>query len=320
MLHRDVKPANVLFSAYGEPQLTDFGIAKFADATVTQGQLVATITYAAPEVLAGQPATASSDVYSLGATLHAAIRGRAPYEARSEEVPMALAVRILAEAPADLRAAGAPTELAAVIERAMSKEPAARFASAADLLAALGATTEEPKRDPERTPAATDVVVPSPPLRTPAPQGPQRRRMPVGWVAAAAAVVIVALAVAMLARNATSGGDTASPTANSVAAPVGGSIEATVRDYYALINEGRLDDGFARLSPAYQNRTGKASYQGFWRTISKVEVVSVTPGARSASLQLRYTRRDGSVTTEGGLMRFTEAGDGTLLIDDLQPA
>ena len=77
-LHRDIKPANVLFNDYGEPQLSDFGTARIAGGykTVT-GFFTGTLSYTAPEVLAGNPPTVVADVYSLGATIYALIAGRA---------------------------------------------------------------------------------------------------------------------------------------------------------------------------------------------------------------------------------------------------
>ena len=88
VLHRDVKPANVLRTPHGTYQLADFGVARFVDATQTLGGLLlATVAYAAPEVLDGGPATAASDVYSLGATLHAALRGRPPFESGPGDAP-----------------------------------------------------------------------------------------------------------------------------------------------------------------------------------------------------------------------------------------
>ena len=138
VLHRDVKPANVLRTSHGTYQLADFGVARFVDTTQTLGGLlVATIAYAAPEVLDGRPATAASDVYSLGATLHAALRGRAPFESGPDDAPVALALRVLTTPPPDLRATGVPSALAEVVERAMAREPADRYPSAAALRDAL---------------------------------------------------------------------------------------------------------------------------------------------------------------------------------------
>ena len=137
LLHRDVKPANVLFTAYGDPQLADFGIARFADATATHTGFAATVAYAAPEVLQGEPATPASDVYSLGATLHAALRGEAPFRRVDGEPAVATAMRVLSDEPAHLKAAGVPAALAAVVERAMAKDPADRYPTAQALRHAL---------------------------------------------------------------------------------------------------------------------------------------------------------------------------------------
>ena len=149
VLHRDVKPANVLRTPHGTYQLADFGVARFVDATQTLGvSLMATVAYAAPEVLDGKPATAASDVYSLGATLHAALRGRPPYESGPDDAPIALAVRVLTTAPPDLRAEGVPVALAEVVERAMAREVTDRHPSAAALRDALEALDLDQAPDP----------------------------------------------------------------------------------------------------------------------------------------------------------------------------
>ena len=87
-LHRDIKPANVLVNDYGEPQLSDFGIARIAGGYETAtGFFTGTIAYTAPEVLAGNPPTAASDVYSLGATIYALIAGTRRTRAQERRGP-----------------------------------------------------------------------------------------------------------------------------------------------------------------------------------------------------------------------------------------
>ena len=95
------------------------------------------------------------------------------------------------------------------------------------------------------------------------------------------------------------------------------SVVQAVRDYYALMDAGRIDEGFARLSAAYQERTGESSYRGFWQTIDRVEVLDAQTDDLSASATLRYTRTDGTTSTESVIVRFVRApGTGALLIDD----
>ncbi|MBT2268960.1 serine/threonine-protein kinase [Rhodococcus erythropolis] len=86
ILHRDVKPANVLFTDYGEPVLTDFGIAHIVGGfETTIGVVTGTPGFIAPEVLGGQRSSPKSDIYSLGATLFCAIAGYAAFERRTAE-------------------------------------------------------------------------------------------------------------------------------------------------------------------------------------------------------------------------------------------
>ncbi|WP_040781740.1 serine/threonine-protein kinase [Nocardia pneumoniae] len=133
VIHRDVNPANVLITDYGEPQLADFGIARVGGAFETAAGLVAgTPAYTAPEVLRGEPPTVSSDVYGLGATLFAALTGHAAFERRAGESMVAQFVRITSEPVPDLRSAGVPAAVCAAIEAAMSTDPADRPATARD--------------------------------------------------------------------------------------------------------------------------------------------------------------------------------------------
>ena len=131
ILHRDVKPANILMTDYGEPALGDFGIAHIAGGFKTAtGTFIGSPAFTAPEVLSGDAPTPASDVYGLGATLFAALTGHAAYERRSGEQVVAQFLRIATEPVPDLRDSGIQDDAAAVIEMAMSRDPAGRPSAA----------------------------------------------------------------------------------------------------------------------------------------------------------------------------------------------
>jgi serine/threonine-protein kinase PknK len=132
ILHRDVKPGNILLTDYGEPQLTDFGIARIAGGFQTgTGVITGSPAFTAPEVLEGATPTPASDVYSLGATLFCALTGHAAFERRAGEQVIAQFLRITSQPVPDLRQQGLPADVAAMIERAMARDPGQRPTSAA---------------------------------------------------------------------------------------------------------------------------------------------------------------------------------------------
>lgn len=135
ILHRDVKPSNVLIGADGQPLLADFGLAAILEGgrDLTQtGQLAATPAYTAPEILEGQPPSALSDLYSLGALLYECLTGRPPFSGSN---PAALLGAISREEPVppDRLVAGLPGDLAQICLKCLEKNPSLRYASAGDL-------------------------------------------------------------------------------------------------------------------------------------------------------------------------------------------
>ena len=123
-LHRDIKPANVLINDYGEPQLSDFGIAHIDGGFETAtGFFSGTIDYTSPEVMTGNPATVVADVYSLGATIYALIAGNAAHERRKGEDLLAQYLRISSTGVPDMRPEGIPDAVCMAIEKAMALDP-----------------------------------------------------------------------------------------------------------------------------------------------------------------------------------------------------
>ncbi|MGV9870872.1 protein kinase domain-containing protein, partial [Rhodococcus koreensis] len=133
ILHRDVKPANILLTDYGEPALTDFGIAHITGGFHTAtGTVAGSPAYTAPEVLRGDPPSPAADVYGLGATLFSALTGHAAFERRTGEQVVAQFLRITTQPVPDLREHGIPEDVSAAIGRAMSGAQDERPATAGD--------------------------------------------------------------------------------------------------------------------------------------------------------------------------------------------
>lgn len=134
ILHRDVKPENILVSGYGEPSLGDFGIARIQGSpSTTTGTITGTLAHAPPEILNGDRPSPRSDVYSLASSLYALLEGRAPFVSATDESLHPLIVRVLTQAMPAVRAQDVPKELSDVLARALAKDPDERTPSARTL-------------------------------------------------------------------------------------------------------------------------------------------------------------------------------------------
>jgi serine/threonine-protein kinase len=150
IVHRDLKPENLIVTSLGgEPdfvKVVDFGIAKVqgAGATLTQGVWIGTPAYMAPELVRGWTADARTDVYGLGAVLFFCLTGRPPYV--GDDAAEILRAHLEADVPSPAAILGRPLPPAveAVVARCLAKEPDARFASAAELAAALADASAPP--------------------------------------------------------------------------------------------------------------------------------------------------------------------------------
>jgi eukaryotic-like serine/threonine-protein kinase len=342
IVHRDVKPSNMLVNPDGEVKLTDFGIARAeADASLTRtGLVTGSPAYLAPEVASGRTATEASDVWSLGATLYHLLAGHPPYDIN--ENLMGALYKIVHEDPPRLANAG---WLAPVLEHTMTRDPALRWSMARvrDHLdhgsevtvhpTPVGALDENGTRVLQATPsepvAVPPVAIDPHPVDQPDPtvvRSSHARRSPWPWIAAAAVLVafgvIAWAALSGLSDNpsATSTPPSSSGSSSSTGSP-GVSRARAMQDfldtYLSTVTSDR-QRAWAMLTASYQAASGGfSSYDGFWSTISSATPSHVTadPSAMTVTYDVAYVKTSGQHTTEHHTLQLVRSG-GSYLIDD----
>jgi serine/threonine-protein kinase len=209
LVHRDVKPQNLLVRADDTLKIADFGIARPLEGTqlTLAGTVLGTAAYLSPEQALGEQVTASADIYSLGAVLYELLAGRPPYSFESLDE---LAVK-LRETPPPI--VGVPSELQAVVHGCLAADPSDRPPSAASLARELAQASPEPRLEavpPTEVTAATEVIA-----------RPRRALRVSGSQAAVVGAFVVAAVAGGLAFGLARGGDDrSSPPAQPARADV----------------------------------------------------------------------------------------------------
>jgi hypothetical protein len=248
LVHRDVKPANILVSSSGGREhvyLSDFGLARHvvgSHGLTGTGAFIGTIDYVAPEQARGDRVDARADIYSLGCVLFQALTGTVPFPADNDLAK--LFAHGSQPPPSALeRNPALPVEFDAVLKRAMAKDPDDRYASAGDLgRAAMAACSGTAPAAPERTVATgaaaptTEDAAPAQPTAPAAPAAPAAARPPGDarrkwiWVGAGAA----ALAIAAILAIVLSGGSGKSAVSTLSLTPVQAQDIAAIPHRYPI--------------------------------------------------------------------------------------
>lgn len=169
VIHRDIKPGNIMITPRGQVKITDFGIAKFGGGELTQlGGVVGTPAYMSPEQAHGREVDPRSDLFSVAAILYEILSGRAPFAGNNMTDTL---MRLTGPTPAELGSL-AGTPLGEVLRRGLAKDPAERFAKAAEFAAALGAALAPRAPVADAAPPVARIVAPPPLARRVLPTAP----------------------------------------------------------------------------------------------------------------------------------------------------
>jgi len=227
IVHRDVKPANIILLPNGTVKITDFGLARTTEAITMTGQVMGTPHYMSPEQVRGRTIDGRSDLFSVGVMLYEMLTGERPFEGQSITTVM---YKIVHENPTPPRAldSSIPPGLSAIIERAMAKSPEERFQTGAALVHALeNYSSYQPVSS-----ASTTINLPSDTVRVsepsaPAVQPPASRSRPFRKFLIGAAVIILAAIIFILVSHRNSRSPVATTRTNQVQAPAPPPVPTT---------------------------------------------------------------------------------------------
>jgi len=305
VIHRDLKPQNVIVDDEGKATVTDFGIARAGVSEITQtGSVMGTAHYLSPEQAQGLEVTAPSDLYSIGVILYEALTGRVPFEGDSA---VAVALKQVSQAPQRPSAVNSQVSpaLDAVVMRALEKDPARRFQDADAFIAAL----EAAQRDPAAPVAGTTEFAPPPPVVAPvdAPaaeekeESEERERRARRWVLVAVAVLLGVLAGLALTRD--------SPTTDVpevTGDPLGVAVDRLQEEGFEVEDIRRVQRQAPRNQVLEQDPSGEADQECTFNVFfCSKPTVTLTVSAGPGSAEVPSVAGD---TQEDATERLEEAG------------
>ncbi len=327
IVHRDVKPSNILVGAGDDAKLSDFGIARAStDATLTQtGLVTGSPAYLAPEVASGASATPASDVWSLGATLFHAATGSPPYEVGDNLI--GTLYRIVHEDPPRLPA-GHP----------LARDPQARWTAAqvreelvrvqhAEAGSTPPPTLPVPLAVPDgAAPPAPTTTLPAAPAVVAAPARGRRRSVPalLPWLAALVAVGLVVAIVLLVApgdgkrepdADGPRSGQGATDTSSPAPAHSAQAMDAFVASYLTAVIEDP-ESAFAMLTPDFQQASGGYDgYLSWWGTVQSASPRNIESDPEDLTVEytVDYVLESGRRSTEDVGLQLVRDGDSYLI-------
>ncbi|HEX6358381.1 serine/threonine-protein kinase [Actinophytocola sp.] len=345
IVHRDVKPGNVLLTPEGGAKITDFGLSQYSGDVTGDGLVAGTPAFLSPEAAWGEPPTPASDVFSLGATLYAAVEGEPPFGRAGN--PVAQLERVAEGKAPPPRHAG---PLTGVLTEMLRDDPAARptMSEVAETLEDV--VTDHPFDDSDTQPVPITDVESDPTLddmdpvvpRTPAARWRRLTFAAVGLLAVGLLTLLVASRQpednrpnAFSPPPATSSADsptappsTTPPTTTSTTtesssssepppAPDAEAFQRVVTDFYTLLPED-VDSAWALLGPNLQGQN-RPEFEAYWAGVKDLRITGAPRvDGSTVVVQIEYTQEGRGKVSETLQHEITVSDDGTPLINSDQ--